>query len=87
MKTKIIALAILASLTMAASPAWSVPVNLIQVGTWTGPPGPPPLDEAGLQTGGKYVIHTTYDTATVNSTATTINGLNFYEANLQAPGN
>ena len=87
MKTKIIALAILASLTMAASPAWSVPVNLIQVGTWTGPPGTPPLDEAGLQTGGKYVIHTTYDTTTVNSTATTINGVNFYEADLQAPGN
>jgi len=94
MRIKPSALTLLANLAFAAAPVSAAIVDLIKIGTWTGTPDGSVTQDAELQTGGKYVIHTTYDTTTVNSTATQIwntplntVSMNVYEANLQTPGN
>lgn len=77
--------AIVSAVLITSTGAYATPVELIQIGTWTTAPGSATQD-AGLQTGGKYVIKSTYDTSSA-TTVRTINSVDFHEVNLQASGN
>lgn len=61
--------------------AQATEINLTFIGTWTTAPGSATQD-AGLQTGGRYVIHTSYDPALTPTTTRSINGLDFQVINL-----
>lgn len=65
--------------------AYAVTIDMVQIGTWTTAPQSAAAG-TGLQTGGKYVIRSTYDTASA-TTVKNINGVDLYEVNLQASGN
>jgi len=77
----LIASLMVGTLALGATPALAMQVDLIKIGTWTTAPGSATQD-AGLQQGGRYVIHASYDPALTPTTVRNINGMDFYVINL-----